>query len=290
TAMIALGLLTAGVVLAVGEVRVRAETDAKLGAERQRADEEKGRADAEKARADAETDRARALEKWRQTAYYFRICKAFNEYLAAKVQRADQMLEEQPPDLRHWEWNYLKRLCHGELTSITVGPGLGGRGTVFSPGAGRVVGLIDRLNAAIYDIKTGKEVSRFAGKNHWMNEVAFSADGKRLATCGMDRGNAPADIGTGAVRVWGAATGQELAVLEGIKGFLGEMSGAAWSPDGQFIAAADQRGHLFIWDVNTRRERFPHIAAHTVANAKPNESWSTKVAFSPDGKQVATAC
>src|SRR6516165_5465320 len=60
SAVIALALLTGVVALAVSEVRVRAETEAKLGAERERGDEAAKRADEEGKRRGEESKRADA--------------------------------------------------------------------------------------------------------------------------------------------------------------------------------------------------------------------------------------
>src|SRR5262249_51636838 len=53
---------------------------------------------------------ARALERERTTSYLLRVARAHQEFQAHHVARADQMLEDCPPELRHWEWNYLHRL------------------------------------------------------------------------------------------------------------------------------------------------------------------------------------
>jgi serine/threonine protein kinase len=90
-ALIAAGLILTVVVLVVSSARVLAE---------------------EKAKDQAYADKLEALESRRQAAYYRQVNVAFNEWQAARVGRADQLLDECPKDLRGWEWRYLKRLCH----------------------------------------------------------------------------------------------------------------------------------------------------------------------------------
>jgi WD40 repeat protein len=272
TAVIALALLTGGVALAISEVRVRKETQAKLGAEKQRADAATEQARAEKQRADA-------LEKWRQTAHYLRIGLAFNEYQANKVTRADQALDECETDLRNWEWRYLKRLCHSESNSVPLGAS-GVRQAALSPDGSRIaIGRPERGEVRIYDSATGKELVHCALGQFFRNNPAFSSDGKQLATAGSDRQGM-------AVHVCDADTGKAVAVLRG-QGPGQELYSAAFSPDGKRVAGADTQGNLFIWDAATG-ERQLHVQAHNAANLI-DIRWTT-VAFHPGGAWLATAC
>src|SRR5262249_26344542 len=69
--------------------------------------------------------------------------------------------------------------------------------------------------------------------------VAFSPDGKQLATAGdPDQG----------VKLWNAATGKELATL---KGHTGIVWSVAFSPDGGKLATGSEDKTLKLWDVTT---------------------------------------
>jgi eukaryotic-like serine/threonine-protein kinase len=94
-----------------------------------------------------------------------------------------------------------------------------------------------------------KVVLTLKGHEELVSPVAFSPDGKRLASSSADR----------TAKLWDAATGQELFTL---KGHGGIVSSVAFSPDGKRLATWSLDHTARLWDTATGQElltlnRFP---------------------------------
>ena len=74
-----------------------------------------------------------------------------------------------------------------------------------------------------------------------MNGIAFSPDGKRLASASGDQ----------TVKVWDAMSGQEMVTL---KGHTQTVNSVAFSPDGKRLASASYDQTVKVWDVTPMAE------------------------------------
>ena len=103
--------------------------------------------------------------------------------------------------------------------------------------------------------------------NREVNSVAFSPDGRLLASGGGDK----------TVRLWDPATGEHQRTLAG---HTGPVATVAFSPDGRLLASGGGDDTVRLWDPATG-EHQRTLAGHT---ARVNG-----VAFSPDGTLLASA-
>jgi WD40 repeat protein len=186
----------------------------------------------------------------------------------------------------------------------------------FSPDGRLLASVGNNVDPTVrlWDVVTGQQRQALEGHGDAVEAIAFSPDGDTLASAGED----------GRVRLWELSTGQVRTVLPGRVG----LRVVAFSPDGKTLASAvvtDQGGEAKLWDVDTGKARaaLKHGSARAVAftadgkllaswespegqhgavvklwdaatgqlrrTLKENADFFSPLAFSPDGKLLASA-
>jgi WD40 repeat protein len=156
-----------------------------------------------------------------------------------------------------------------ELWSIRASP----VGMVIPSPDGRRVAIAydigdDRGWAEIWDVENNKRLLSLSGHKAGVWGLAYSPDGKRIAT----------GDNAGIVKVWDAETGKELLTLEHSLG--SKIRALTFSPDGKYLASGSQNGLGKVWD---------SASGKLVITLSGHTSTLKDFAFSPDGTRIATA-
>ncbi|MGV9364265.1 nSTAND1 domain-containing NTPase [Amycolatopsis sp. NPDC003731] len=107
----------------------------------------------------------------------------------------------------------------------------------------------------------------YAGHPRDLEHVAWSPDGRRVATASYDQ----------TVQVWEADTGTKLLTLEG---HGDRVWGVAWSPDGTRLLTGSRDRTARVWDAH---------AGIGLLTLRGHQEGVWGVAWSPDGRRVATS-
>ena len=133
----------------------------------------------------------------------------------------------------------------------------------FSPD-GRTVAAAHGPRFTLLDTTTWEKIGQLsASPNEFADALAFSPDGKLLATGGEDK----------KVHLWDVASRKEIKVLGG----RARVLAVAWSARTNLLAVGGADGEVTLWDMNGQSEP-ARMTQGDGANA---------LAFSPDGKLLA---
>ncbi|WP_435009277.1 c-type cytochrome domain-containing protein [Tundrisphaera lichenicola] len=143
----------------------------------------------------------------------------------------------------------------------------------FSPDGSEV------LTSGFHEVTTwkvadGSPARRLRGPAERIHDVAYSPDGKWMATASGDPGQ------FGSVQLWIAEPEGGAKLVRDLLETTDSAFAVAFSPDGTKLAAAGADRAVRVWEVATGKE---------LALIEDHADWIFDLAWSPDGKRLATA-
>jgi WD40 repeat protein len=179
---------------------------------------------------------------------------------------ARRALEAAPEEHRDWEWRHLHTQLDGAravMPGFLPSSGSSNQLPLISPSGGQLAAVdADACTIDLYDVTTGTAIGALRGHEGPIFALAYSPDGRRLASGSADR----------TVRLWDLAAGKELAVL---RGHEGPIEWLGFSPNGRRIGSLDDRSGR-LWDAATGRA--------VAALGRPDGH--AVAAFEPDGGRL----
>jgi len=134
----------------------------------------------------------------------------------------------------------------------------------FDPG-GDVLAIACGAFVQIWNVATGLPVRTLTGHADTVEALAWSPDGRHIATGGLDM----------VILIWDARTGQPERALTG---HSRQIRSITWSPDSIHLASSSQDGTIRIWDTS--------VGVQERTRTSEYAEW---VAWSPDGRTIAIA-
>jgi WD40 repeat protein/tRNA A-37 threonylcarbamoyl transferase component Bud32 len=229
-------------------------------------------------------DRAEDLA-WQD--YINRVNRAYREIENDNVALAEDLLHGCPPERRAWEWHFVERLCNSERMLLELGNksvnalAFSPDGKWFVSGSGNQVLRISEADASVdlCDSVSGRRRRSLPGLKGSLYGLAVSPDG-RMVAAGSGFAGTPVEA---RVLVWDAESGRVI-LSRSEPGF--SVMSVAFSPNSKTLAvgygsySSTASGKIKIWDVASGKEikAFPGLIGGV-----------NKVAYHPDGKRLAAA-
>ncbi|HKY55836.1 MAG TPA: WD40 repeat domain-containing protein, partial [Anaerolineales bacterium] len=133
----------------------------------------------------------------------------------------------------------------------------------WSPNGSMLASGAENGEIILWESVSGKKLRSFHDPAGWVRNVTWSPDGKEIASGGQNE-----------IKIWDVQTGEQVRTLP----VNTQVSGLAWSPDGNMLASISYEGTTTLWDSSTGEQ----------LRSLPANYSSMNLAWSPQGDRLST--
>jgi eukaryotic-like serine/threonine-protein kinase len=228
-----------------------------------------------------------ALIEAHTNLYFQQVALADREWSDNNVGNAERLLNNCPPELRQWEWYYMRGLCKSGLLKLHINDA--SRVFLQFQPDGECLGLsVDSNRASFWNVSTGLITGSWPGLLRWQGLVPCTREG-RMAPYGRE------GIPTFAVLV---VNGPKQELREGVHGALitdlpnlqNDEEPVTISHKGRTLLTHSRTEKLLrirATDSGNELRRLPSQADIGQGNLSYNRDWYKRIRFSPDDRQLA---